>query len=209
MTSEVATLPEKDEDALRDLERLKAFEIKTNDDYREIDALCVRAGERIKAGEKLYREHIDSAHKTWKGLLAKLAAFNGPSEDIRRVGKGKLWDWDELQKAAQRKKEAELQKQAQKLAEEQALADAEMAEEAGDHEQAKAILEQPVQAAPVSVPKATPKAATAVRRIPDLEKIRVAVANGVRTIPGVKIEAKWEAKVIDAAMVPESYRRTA
>lgn len=200
-------LPEKDEDSLKDLERLRTFEVKTNDDYRELDRLCILAKDRENAGEKLYRDSIDDAHKTHKGLVSKLKSFVGPSQEVRRIAKGKMYEWDQAQEKERARKERELQDQAKKLAEERVLADAELAERAGDHAEAEAILTAPIDAVAVCLPKSTPKAATIIRKIPDLEKIRRAVDQGVREITGVEIKAVWTAKVIDSQKVPDQYRR--
>ncbi len=46
------------------------------------------------------------------------------------------------------------------------------------------------------------------KRVKDLDKIQAAVDNGVRSIPGVRIYQVWTFEIIDAAKVPDEYRKT-
>jgi hypothetical protein len=212
--SDITTLPEKNDEAISALEFVKSFVISSADDYKRLDELCVAASQHMKKGESLFAEPIANAHKTHKDLCARLKAYNGPAEELRKLAKPKLDDWnreqDRLREEAQRKADEE----ARKLAEKETLAEAEALEQSGDVAGADRLLEEPLPVAPVYVPSARVKGATVVRRIPDLAKIEAAVRaknQPIREvqsgIPGVTAYYELKVKVSVPQQVPEMYKR--
>ncbi len=210
MTQEIA-LPEKDEEQLKALAWLQTFDIQSNDDVRQLDELCVKAAEHEKRGEKLFREAIEDAHQTHKGLLAKLKSYVGPAIEFRKQAKVKMWRFDQAQQEATRIKEVELQVQAKKLEEDRQLAEAELAENAGDHEAAKAIVSEPTYVPTIVLPSSAPKKATVIRTIPNLQKIEEVVRRqGMKAnIPGVRVYEVVQFEITNREIIPMDYRRAA
>jgi len=76
--------------------------------------------------------------------------------------------------------------------------------------QSEATLEQAV--APVAERKAAPTrgdlgGVSSLKMVVDRDKIQAAVDFGVREIAGVRVFAVWSFEIVDAALVPDSYKR--
>ena len=93
-----------------------------------------------------------------KGELAALL------EAGRKAAKAAAMRYEDEQEAIRSAEEAKRQAEAQNLAEDEALAAAELAQAAGDTAQAESIIEQPVIAPTIILPRATPKVPGHVRR---------------------------------------------
>lgn len=164
MTKELA-LPEKDEEQVKALEWLRTFDVETADDVRQLDGLCVKAKEHEKKGEDLFREAIEDAHQTHKGLLAKLKTYVSAAVEFRKIAKEKIWTWEREQEKIRQAEEQKLQAQAKELEDNRQLAEAQLAEDAGDHEAAQEIVNRPVQTPVIVLPKSTPKRETTISGI--------------------------------------------
>ena len=202
-------LPEKDDESSQALAWLGGFQITSAEDFKTLDGLCVKAKEREKRGEELFRNAIEEAHEHHKGLIAKLKGYVGPAQEFRRLAKDKMFSWSREQERLRAEEERKLQAEAKKLAEQEALESALEAEKAGDEATAELILQQPLQVAPVVLTSSVPKKQTTIRMAPDLDKIEAALARGVRVISGVHIYQAWHAKVIEPKSVPDEYKRVA
>lgn len=205
----LAELPEKDEAQEQALAWLRGFLVQTNDDVRQLDEMCVKAQAHEKKGEELFRDSIKEADNLHKGLLAKLKSYVWCAKTFRVEAKNKISAFQDAAERERVKKERELQAQADKLAQDQQLEEAAQAEQLGDKATAQAIIERPVERPPVVLPKSTPKLATTIRKVPDVDKIEEAVKRGVRSIPGVHIYQAWQFKVLEPKNVPDAYRRPA
>ena len=80
-----------------------------------------------------------------------------PLKEARTNIKKLMSDYDQKQERLRQEEQRRLEVEARRQEEERRLQDAILAEELGETEEASAILEEPVQVAPVIVPKATPK----------------------------------------------------
>ena len=142
--------------------------ISSNDEY-------VRAGElrdSLKAIEKqidnTFDHLIESAHKHHKSLVSEKKKHSEPIDIARGIIKKKLFAWEDEQERLRLAEEDRLRKEAQKKAEDDALA---AAEAAGSKEEAQAILDAPVSAPTVVVPKSIPKVTGHTRRM--VKKFRI------------------------------------
>lgn len=98
----------------------------------------------------------DSAHKTWKGLVAKESEMLDPlaaAKDKQRLS-AKTWADEEERK--RKAEEARLQEIARKQAEDAALAAAAEAEASGDTATAEQIIQAPVEVPQVTAPRSVP-----------------------------------------------------
>lgn len=202
-------LPEQNQDGVTALEQARAFQVFDAVSFKSADEMAVALKQLEKQVDELFDEHIDRAYQAHKALTTKKKGFAAPIIEARGLLKNKMFFWQQEQERERRAKELELQAQANRLAEEQQLAEAELAEKSGDKEAAQEIINRPVEAAVVVLSKAAPKAKTVLRTVPDQAKIEAAIVAGVRDIPGVHVWQAWQFKVLEAAKVPEKYRRPA
>ncbi|OQC19793.1 MAG: hypothetical protein BWX71_02589 [Deltaproteobacteria bacterium ADurb.Bin072] len=100
---------------------------------------------------------IEQAHKAHKKALEQKAKYYSPLDQASRNVKKLMSDYDEEQRRIAEAEARRLQEIARKAEEERRLQEAILAEEAGEKEEAAAILEEPVYVPPVQVQKATPK----------------------------------------------------
>ena len=116
-----------------------------------------------KALEAEYKEHpviIEAKRlQVIKGDLARHL------EDARKYAKCLMMDWEDKQEAARVAEENRLQAIAKKQAEDEAIAQAQVAQDAGQHEEAEAIISEPVAVPIVVIPKAVVKVAGHTRRM--------------------------------------------
>jgi hypothetical protein len=173
----------------------------------------VVAGETLRAVKSLRNEldqvcrpEIDTRFKAHKEAVKQFKEGDGPLEQVENFLKRALLAWDQEQERIRRAEQARLQREAQekaeaearRLAEEQKLQEAIAAEESGDKQAAKDILEAPVVTPavwvpPVVLPAATPKVEGLSKRqvwkceVNDLMALVKAVAAG--QIPLAAIEA--------------------
>ena len=138
------------------MEQAQSIIIVTNED-REL------AEEQIQSAKALEDEifkYLDppreKAYEDYKYHKKRLDNAIKPVQEARKLFKKKCIEWDQekerIRREAQRKAEAE----ARKRAEEETLAAAVRAEQEGDYIAAEAILAEPVEVAPVIVPKTSP-----------------------------------------------------
>lgn len=146
-----------EERALTISEQAMKSEITTADQY-------VAAGELWKTLAGLEKEIKDTfgplkkkASDAHKAVVAKEKEHLGPIEKAKRYVKQIMGDWDDEQERIRREKQRQLEEKLRKEAEDQKLADAIAAEDAGDLEEAEAILSEETEAPVVELQKQTPK----------------------------------------------------
>ena len=100
---------------------------------------------------------IDKAHKAHKEAVSQKKKLDEPLEYEQRQLKGRMIGYDQEQIAIARKKQLEQEAIERKRAEEEALETASLMEKAGLKEEAAAVLDAPIEMAPVVVKKETPK----------------------------------------------------
>ena len=165
--NEIATV-EKLEKAEQDaLAKVRTWDIKSNEDYSALDSFT-------KGLQSLKRTIIDdfadskkAAKATHQAVCDQESAHLGKVEEAIREGKVKLFTWDKAQEKARQEAEDKARAEAKAKADQEALDAATAAQKSGDHEGAKAILEEAVQApAPtVIVPSMVPKRQTVIRTV--------------------------------------------
>ena len=173
--NEVTTL------ALSVPEQAKQISIKTMDDY-------VRAGE-IMLTIKAIRKKITETFKPIKQkmdaakqeVLDQERAADAPLKEAEALLSPQIIAWNREQERLRQEEENRLREEARKQEEERRLQEAILAEQSGQKEEAEAIMETPVQVAPVVVPKSVPKVA------------------------GMSIRENWKFKISNEKLIPREY----
>jgi hypothetical protein len=173
--NEVTTL------ALSVPEQAKQISIKTMDDY-------VRAGE-IMLTIKAIRKKITETFKPIKQkmdaakqeVLDQERAADAPLKEAEALLSPQIIAWNREQERLRQEEENRLREEARKQEEERRLQEAILAEQHGQKEEAEAIMETPVQVAPVVVPKSVPK------------------------VSGMSIRDNWKFKITNEKLIPREY----
>jgi len=173
--NEVTTL------ALSVPDQAKQISIKTMDDY-------VRAGE-IMLTIKAIRKKITDTFKPIKQkmdaakqeVLDQERAADAPLKEAEALLSPQIITWNREQERIRQAEEARLREEARKQEEERRLQEAILAEQHGQKEEAEAIMETPVQVAPVVVPKSVPK------------------------VSGMSIRDNWKFKITNEKLIPREY----
>ena len=146
------------------LEAAKSFCITTDADLQLADIACVELKEIEKQANEKYDPNIKRWHQGHKAAVAEKKAVTDLITETRDVYKKKIRVYQLEQESTRQAEEKRLQDLSDKAAEDAAIAAAAEAEKAGDKAQAEAILQAPVQAAPVILARTIPKVQT---RIPE------------------------------------------
>jgi hypothetical protein len=173
--NEVTTL------ALSVPDQAKQISIKTMDDY-------VRAGE-IMLTIKAIRKKITDTFKPIKQkmdaakqeVLDQERAADAPLKEAEALLSPQIIAWNREQERLRQEEENRLREEARKQEEERRLQEAILAEQHGQKEEAEAIMETPVQVAPVVVPKSVPK------------------------VSGMSIRDNWKFKITNEKLIPREY----
>lgn len=139
-------------------DQAKAFTVSNNDDYTAGESLLATCKQIENEIHATFDPIVDKAHQAHKEAVAQRKKYLDPIEDGRRILKGKMIAYQSEQERKQREEQARLEAEARKRAEDEALALAAQAEAEGDKETAEAIIAEPVQVAPVVVPRTAPAA---------------------------------------------------
>ena len=162
-------------------DQAKQIVIRTMDDY-------VRAGEimlTIKAIRKKItdtfqpiKRKMDAAKQE---VLDQERAADAPLKEAEALLSPQIINWNREQEKIRQAEEARLREIARKEEEERQLQEAIMAEQCGNKEEAAAIMEAPVQAAPVVIPRAVPK------------------------VTGMSIRDNWKFRITNERLIPREY----
>jgi galactitol-specific phosphotransferase system IIB component len=162
-------------------EQAKQITIKTMADYtRASDIIMSIKAIRKKITDtfKPIKQKMDAAKQE---VLDQEKAADAPLKEAEAWLSPQIIEWNREQERIRKAEEDRLRAIAQKEEEERQLAAAVAAEQSGNKEEAEAIIETPVQAAPVIVPKAVPKVA------------------------GMSIRENWKFRIIDEKKIPREY----
>lgn len=143
--------------ALTIVDQAKAVVVKDAESYTAAGLMWKTIKDMMKEIEDTFNPIIDQAHKAHKKALEQKAKYYSPLDQASRNVKKLMSDYDEEQRRIAEAEARRLQEIARKAEEERRLQEAILAEEAGEKEEAAAILEEPVYVPPVQVQKATPK----------------------------------------------------
>ena len=101
---------------------------------------------------EFFKPHKQGAHKVWRDLCDSEAKYLLAPESLELTYKGKIQLYDrELIRIRQQAEQVERDR-LKKLEEDRRLAEAEALETEGRHEEAQAVIEEPVYVPPVSIP---------------------------------------------------------
>ena len=162
-------------------DKAKQISIRTMDDY-------VRAGE-IMLTIKAIRKKITDTFKPIKQkmdaakqeVLDQERAADAPLKEAEALLSPQIINWNREQEKIRQAEEARLREIARKEEEERQLQEAIMAEESGNKEEAAVIMETPIQAPPVVLPKSVPK------------------------VQGMSIRDNWKFRITNEKLIPRDY----
>jgi hypothetical protein len=157
--------------------------IKNNNDYRRAANILLTIKDirkKIEATFKPIKQKFDAAKKE---VLDQEKAADRPLIEaenwIKPLISGYLIEQEKIRQAEERR----LQEQARKEEEERRLLEAIEAEKNGQQDEAQAIIDAPVQAPPVVVPKAVPK------------------------VEGISMRENWRFRIVDEKKIPREFLR--
>lgn len=162
-------------------DQANAIIIKSNEDYTRAGQLLITIkGIRKKIEEtfKPIKQKMDIAKKE---VLDQEKAADAPLAAAEAIIKPRIAQWNAEQERIRQAEERRLQEIARQEEEDRQIAAAIAAEQSGNKEEAEAIIEATVQAAPVVVPKLVPKVA------------------------GVSFTKQWKFRITDEAKIPRQY----
>lgn len=162
------------------LEVARGFTITDNDGYLIVDGHCASLAALEKAIKSEFRDPKQKANDAHKAIVAMETKLLEPIDEARKLDKAKMATWRDYQEKLRREEAARLEDEAIKKAEGEAAMAAMVAEDAGDIEKAKEILNAPVVINPVYAQKSLPKSQTV-------------------------IQTRWEAVVENVALIPREY----
>lgn len=113
----------------------------------------------------LFDPPIQAAHKSHKAAIAAKHTVAEPLREAERALKGKIGTYQQEEEQKRRKLEAELRAKAQREEEERRLEEAARLEKDGRQEEAEALIEEPVPAPVVVVPKPAAPAGVSTRKV--------------------------------------------
>lgn len=143
--------------ALTIVDQAKAVVVKDAESYTAAGVMWKTIKDMMKEVSDTFDPIIEQAHKAHKKALEQKAKYYSPLDQASRNVKKLMSDYDEEQRRIAEAEARRLQEIARKAEEERRLQEAILAEEAGEKEEAAAILEEPVYVPPVQVQKATSK----------------------------------------------------
>lgn len=173
-------LPDTNQEGLDAVSRAKAIAINSREEYIAADMFCVGLKELEKKVDAAYDEHISTAFKAHRSLVAKKNSFAQPILEARKIVKAKLVSWQDYEEEMRKKEEIKQQSEAKKRADDEAIAYAQQAHADGDNAEAERILNAPIEVPVIVVPNNTTKTATT-------------------------IQTRWDYRVTDMAIVPREY----
>jgi hypothetical protein len=152
-TSEVETK------ALSIVDQARSIVVKDCDTYTIAGNMWKTIRDMMKEVADTFDPIIKKQHEAHRLALEQKAKYYAPLEEAQKNIKRLMSDYDARQEQLRKEEEARLTEIARKEAEERALIDAIEAENNGDHDEAAAILDDPVYVPPTIIPKATPRLA--------------------------------------------------
>jgi hypothetical protein len=162
-------------------EQARQIVIKTVDDYAragEIMMTIKAIRKKITETFKPIKQKMDAAKQE---VLDQERAADAPLKEAEQLLSPQIIAWNREQERLRQEEENRLREEARKQEEERRLQEAILAEQSGQKEEAEAIMETPVQVAPVVVPKSVPKVA------------------------GMSIRENWKFKITNERLIPREY----
>lgn len=180
MTTNELLLSDTNQEGIDAISRAKSIAINSREEYAAADQFCASLKELEKKVDEAYDEHISSAFKAHRSLVAKKNSFEQPILEARKIIKAKLVSWQDYEEEQRKKEEIKQQAEASKRANDEAIAYAQQAHSIGDAEEAERIINAPVEVPVIVVPKSAPKTTTT-------------------------LQTRWDFRITDPASVPREY----
>lgn len=139
------------------VKRVSDIVVKDTATYTLAGEGCKSLTQMEKRIKEYWKEDIDRAHKTHKSLCAKQKEMLDIISPKKALLVQQMKAWDDEQKRIAEEAEKKANEEARRLAEEAALKEAEELEKEGKVEEAEAVINEPIEAPPVVIQKATPK----------------------------------------------------
>lgn len=162
-------------------DQAKQIVIASNEDYVRAGELLLRIKEIRKKIENTFKPIKQKMDAAKKEVLDQERAADAPLVEAEGIIKPRIAAWNAEQERIRKAEEDRLREEARKQEEERRLEDAILAEQSGNKEEAAAIMDTPVQAPVVVVPKSVPKVA------------------------GVAMTKQWKFRITDANKIPRQY----
>lgn len=162
-------------------DQAKQIVIASNEDYVRAGELLLVIKEIRKKIENTFKPIKQKMDAAKKEVLDQERAADAPLIEAEGIIKPRIAAWNAEQERIRRAEEDRLREEARKQEEERRLQDAILAEQSGNKEEAAAIMDTPVQAPVVVVPKAIPKVA------------------------GIAMTKQWKFRITDANKIPRQY----
>ena len=162
-------------------DQARQIQIKSQDDYvRASELILTIKAIRKKITDifKPIKQKMDAAKQE---VLDQEKLVDKPLQEAESLLSPRIIAWNREQERIRQEEEARLREIARKEEEERQLQAAIAAEQSGNKEEAQAIIETPVQATPVVVPKAVPKVA------------------------GMSIRENWKFRITNEKLIPRDY----
>ena len=168
--------------ALTIVDQAKAVKVIDGETYTSAGLLWKAIGDMIAEVKSTFDPICDAAHKAHKTATEKRSKYLDPLQVAYKSVKSLMSDYDAEQKRKAEAEQRRLEALAKKEEEDRLIAEAAEMEKNGQHEEAAAIIEEPVYVPPITVKKDVPK-----------------MAGGpvYRTI--------WKFKIYDAKLIPREY----
>ena len=158
-----------------------ALAVKDKESYVAAAEFLVAVKGFRKRVEDAFGPMVKATHTAWKAACDLRKTADAPLDKAETILQPALDKFRREQERIRAEKEAKLQAEARKRAEDERLAAAIEADKNGKSEEAEALIQAPVQAPVVVLPKATPK------------------------VEGASVRRTWKARVTNAYLIPREY----
>jgi hypothetical protein len=157
--SKALALPEKTEKITGEIAVFVSHKIAVVDNKTMVlaDNAVALADDRLDLIEAEFGAFRDAAHKAHKGWTTLISKLSTPVKEFKDYHIAQVKKYKKEIEEAAEAEERRLAEKARQDEEERRLLEAEQAEKEGNHEEAQAIIEEPIYVAPVKVQVETPK----------------------------------------------------
>lgn len=145
--------------------RAIAHSVVNQDGYDAAAAYLLRVKDIRKKLTDSLEPFVQTAHRAWKDARKRVDAYYLPVDSAEQIVKPAMANWWERQEQDRIQKQREAEEAAKKAEEERIVGQAIQAAENGSEAEAEAILDQPVNVAPVILPGATQTKGVSVREV--------------------------------------------
>ncbi len=127
----------------------KAIEVVDEESHTKALGLAAECTKRSRKVEEVWAESREAAHRAWKTITETIAGFTKPLQEAARICNQKAYTWNKAEQDRRRVEAEKLERENAKKLEDERLRQAEELAKAGKPKLADAVLEQPVEVAPV------------------------------------------------------------